>query len=161
MQSSRFQIGLIATLAMGLGFSVASSEAVGYPSGPAVSTGTNPVISQGGVLPLGGTSTVLTAPADQDIVVTDVVLGVTNATYYCEGSFEVAATVGSELKGQFAVGAPNLEQAQLKNETISLRSGMRVTAGSSLNLEFSHTYRDCGDGYFRLNYTVSGYYAQP
>jgi hypothetical protein len=161
MQSSRFQIGLIATLAMGLGFSVASSEAVGYPSGPTVSTGANPVISQGGVLLLGGTDTVLTAPADQDIVVTDIVLGVTNATYYCEGSFQVAAMVGSELKGQFAVGTPNLEQGQIRNEIISLNSGIRVPAGSSLNLEFNYHYRDCSDSSFRLNYTASGYYAQP
>ena len=43
MQTSRFQLGLIATLAVGLGFSLSSSEAVGYPSGAAVSMGANPV----------------------------------------------------------------------------------------------------------------------
>ena len=40
MQSSRFQLGLIATLATGLGFSVASSDAVGYPAGAAAGTET-------------------------------------------------------------------------------------------------------------------------
>ncbi len=37
MVTSRFQLGLIAALAAGLGFSLSSSEAVGYPAGAAVS----------------------------------------------------------------------------------------------------------------------------
>ena len=48
MQTSRFQLGLIATLAVGLGFSLASSDAVGYPAGAAVSMGTNPLWAKGG-----------------------------------------------------------------------------------------------------------------
>jgi hypothetical protein len=32
MVTSRFQLGLIATLAVGLGFSLSSSEAIGYPA---------------------------------------------------------------------------------------------------------------------------------
>ena len=39
MVTSRFQLGLIATLAVGLGFSLSSSEAIGYPAGAAVSLG--------------------------------------------------------------------------------------------------------------------------
>jgi hypothetical protein len=48
MVTSRFQLGLIATLAVGLGFSLSSSEAIGYPAGAAVSLGTNPISSRGG-----------------------------------------------------------------------------------------------------------------
>ena len=48
MQTSRFQLGLIATLAVGLGFSLSSSDAVGYPAGPAVSLGTNPIWNEAG-----------------------------------------------------------------------------------------------------------------
>ena len=73
MQTSRFQLGLIATLAAGLGAALSSSPAIGYPSGPVVSSGTNPVWAIGGTLP-GETRTVLTAPADQDMVVTDVLI---------------------------------------------------------------------------------------
>jgi hypothetical protein len=48
MQTSHFQLGLIATLAVGLGFSLASSNAVGYPAGSAISFHNNPVVSIGG-----------------------------------------------------------------------------------------------------------------
>ena len=69
MVTSRFQLGLIATLAVGLGFSLASSDAIGYPAGAAVSLGSNPVISVGGTI--SSTSVELfTAPVDQDVVVT-------------------------------------------------------------------------------------------
>ena len=70
MQTSRFQLGLMATLALGLGFSLASSDAVGYPAG-SVSMGANPVLSVGGVVS-STTDDLFTAPADQDVVVTDV-----------------------------------------------------------------------------------------
>jgi hypothetical protein len=47
MVTSRFQLGLIATLAIALGFTLASSEAVGYPAGSAVSFHENPVVAIG------------------------------------------------------------------------------------------------------------------
>jgi hypothetical protein len=50
MVTSRFQLGLIATLAVGLGFSLSSSEAIGYPAGPVVSLGANPIVSVGGTI---------------------------------------------------------------------------------------------------------------
>ena len=43
MQTSRFQLGLIAALAMGLGLALSSSPAIGYPAGAAVSFGANPL----------------------------------------------------------------------------------------------------------------------
>ncbi len=75
MQTSRFQLGLIATLAVGLGFSLSSSEAVGYPAGAAVSLGTNPVASWGGQVESSGT-TIFSAEADGPFLITDVVLTV-------------------------------------------------------------------------------------
>ena len=44
MHTSHFQLGLIAALAVGLGFSLASTDAVGYPAS-AVSYGESPVVS--------------------------------------------------------------------------------------------------------------------
>ncbi len=48
MADSRFQTTLITALALGLGFTLASSNAVGYPAGAAVSLGSNPVASFAG-----------------------------------------------------------------------------------------------------------------
>ena len=75
MQTSRFQLGLIATLAVGLGFSLASSVAVRYPAGSAVSMGINPLWTYGGQINTGGGyTTVFTAPDSQDMVLTDISL---------------------------------------------------------------------------------------
>ena len=65
MQTSRFQLGLIATLAVGLGFSLSSSEAVGYPSGPSVSLGSNPLWTRAGTVEVCSTKEVLTVPEDK------------------------------------------------------------------------------------------------
>ena len=71
MQTSRFQLGLIAALAVGLGFSLSSSDAVGYPAGAPISLGSNPMWSQMGTVERGGGSVdVLTVPVDQVAVVT-------------------------------------------------------------------------------------------
>jgi hypothetical protein len=77
MQTSRFQLGLIATLAIGLGFSLASSDAVGYPAGAAVSMGANPVASFGGTL-AADPVTVFSAADSGPFLVTDVVLSMYN-----------------------------------------------------------------------------------
>ena len=45
MQTSRFQLALISALSIGLGLSLATTDAVGYPAGSAVSLGANPVFS--------------------------------------------------------------------------------------------------------------------
>ncbi len=134
--------------------------ATGYPT-TTVSMGQNPVVSVGGTLSEGGTTSVFTAPADQDLIITDVVFGVTNTySYYCDGNFQVQLHRGSEHVAQFAVGHPNLDQSQLRNEVISLNSGIRISAGEALDLSFNRAWRDCGD-FHTLNYTLSGYYAQP
>jgi hypothetical protein len=78
MQTSRFQLGLIATLAVGLGFSLSSSEAVGYPAGAAISMGSNPTWSKGGVLSGDDNSIVIEAPTDQSVVFTDVALSLSS-----------------------------------------------------------------------------------
>ena len=82
MQTSRFQLGLLATLAVGLGFSLASSSAVGYPAGAAVSMGTNPIWSKGGAVGTLPGEAVITAPAGSDVIVTDVVLSYRDTNCY-------------------------------------------------------------------------------
>jgi len=141
MVTSRFQLGLIATLAVGLGFSLSSSEAVGYPAGAAVSLGANPVWNSAGEIPAPSTVSVIEAPADQDVVITDV-------SMYCNGASQLFLRLDDgTLVGRYRV----VDGAGLINR--SLKSGILVPAGRSVQLE-----NESGSTVF---YNYSGYYAQP
>ncbi len=142
MQTSRFQLGLVATLAIGLGFSLASTQAIGYPAGSAISTGSNPVWSIGGSP---GATETLTAPSDQDMVITDVHLANTDGNWLRVHMHHSGTSVAAFTSD----GTTDRTKA-------SLRSGIRVPAGETLNMSF--------EGYYGLSsarYTISGYYAQP
>ena len=75
MQTSRFQLALLCTLSLALGAALTSSDAIGYPSGSAISYQYNPVVSIGGTAYSSeAAKSLLTAPAEQALVITDVVL---------------------------------------------------------------------------------------
>ena len=161
MQTSRFQLGLIATLAVGLGFSLSSSEAVGYPAGAAVSLGVNPVWSVGGDA-IGDVS-VLDAPAGQRVVVGDVVLTASGSGSFYGGTryhtcvSEVTASAGGETLAKFrlvssgGVSDDNPVQPTVIRHAFS--NGLPIDEGDSLLLNHS--------GSCDVSYTLSGYYAQP
>ena len=144
MQTTRFQLGLVATLAAGLGAALSSSPAIGYPAGPSVSSGTNPVWAIGGTLS-GDTMMVLTAPADQDMVVTDVLItaeaGHERAYLHLEDGTRV---LSQDVRATTYIVQPVSHQ---------FSSGIRIPAGTYMNMgtQWGST----------LNYTLSGYYAQP
>jgi hypothetical protein len=171
MQTSRFQLGLIATLAVGLGFSLSSSEAVGYPAGPAISMGSNPVVSTGGSFVMDSSTTALTAPVDKDIVITDVHVSTDTDDFDCLDRIPVLLRVDGVDKGQLSVSTPYhhvYQQVDLSgvSETLSLNSGIRIPAGSDLVLSSgivrTTTYAGCWSGRtVNVRYTLSGYYAQP
>ena len=145
MQTSRFQLGLIATLAVGLGFSLASSDAIGYPAGTAVSLGTNPVWSTGG----GMGSPVTVTATDGDLIITDCVFSSTMGGWW-KADFELDD--GSTLA---AFRSDNLQD---RNGFVQhFEGGLRVPQGSTLTLNWDALYG--ASGYYR--YTLSGYYAQP
>ena len=154
MQTSRFQLGLIATLAVGLGFSLSSSDAVGYPAGSAVSMGENPIWSTGGRYVTSSPAAVMTAPVGQDLVVTDVVL-----TFDCTSCDPVVdLKVGGVTVGSYAYrhvehyGASRSHASTPFPIRHNYTSGIRVPAGESLTIQVS---RDS------VNYSLSGYYTQP
>ncbi len=154
MQTSRFQLGLMATLALGLGFSLASSQAIGYPAG-SVSMGTNPVLSAGGVIS-STTDDLFTAPADQDVVVTDVWL--TTNSRSCSADIQLTTTGGatvSTLKvfSYFYEGTYEATNTHPGSIQHSFGSGLPLPAGETLRITES--------GGCSVAYTVSGYYAQP
>ena len=142
MQTSRFQLGLIATLAVGLGFSLSSSEAVGYPAGAAVSLGANPVWSTGGTP---ATSAVVASPVGEDLIITDFVMGGSN-TYWHRVEFTLSD--GTVVAGFSSTG--------VRPNTVNFESGIRVPAGDTLTMSF-----ECYSGRGDFRYTLSGYHAQP
>jgi hypothetical protein len=153
MQTSRFQLALIATLAVGLGLSVASSQAIGYPAGAAVSKGSNPLWTVGGSVRSASSSdtpsTLLAAPSDQDMVLTDLSLGSTDA-----GAHPVALLLDDgTLLGYWIVHGTSGYEAGPQH--MAFTSGIRIPAGSSLKL---NPGIDSGRWVY---YSLSGYYAQP
>jgi len=161
MVTSRFQLGLIATLAVGLGFSLASSEAIGYPAGAAVSLGANPVWSTGGDAV--DEVSVIIAPEGQRVVVGDVVLSASGFGTWFSGSrystciSEVTLSAAGVNLAKFrlisAGGVSNYNQIQPTVITHAFSNGLPVDEGDSLLLNHS--------GNCDVAYTLSGYYAQP
>ena len=149
MQTSRFQLGLIATLAVGLGFALASSDAVGYPAGAAVSLGTNPVWSGGGQIASGVALSIVSAPSDQDVVLTDLLVQM-NTSADTSAWFTLDLDDGTRL-GQYKVWTYANRGGPLEH---TFASGIRVPAGRSLFFTNCH----CGE---TVNYIAAGYYAQP
>ena len=144
MQTSRFQLSLIATLAVGLGFSLSSSQAVGYPAGAAVSLGTNPVWAYGGT-EYSTSKTIVTAPPDSDMVLTDVSLS-TTYNYNTKAGLKV----GSNVVGEWIISGKSSNQYSGTTANLNMTSGFRIPAGQSLKLTTEGAY---------VSYSVSGYYA--
>jgi len=165
MQNSRFQIGVITVLALGLGSTLSSRDAAGYPAGPSISYGSVPVISSGGTLNGTTVETPLTAPSDQALIITDVVLSASDSQYDCRGSVTVSVSDGSETLGNFVVGLGvntyNYSVYQPISNT-QLSSGIRIAPGSTLQIQSSeHRTWSCSGSGMEVQYTLSGYYAQP
>jgi len=171
MQTSRFQIGLIAALSVGLGLALSSPNAIGYPAGSAVSYGTNPVWSRGGVLSGDASADLLTAPSDQAAVVTDINLSVTSTDPYCSMAMSVglgdgsATDLSSASLGRFGLGVNRENYSFTRYSPIHsahLESGALVAPGDTLKLFTDVRWSDyCSDSEIYMNYMISGYYAQP
>jgi hypothetical protein len=146
MITSRFQLGLIATLAVGLGFSLASSQAIGYPAGGTISLGSNPVWSIGGDMG-SGSHTVVTA-ADGDLIITDISLSSNLPSWW---------RMKLQLSGGTGLAYFSGEDSHTRPLNRTLSSGLRVPQGDSLVLNWEGNY----GGHSDYRYTLSGYYAQP
>lgn len=144
MVTSRFQLGLIAALSVALGFSLASSDAVGYPAGSAVSMGTNPLWSASGLVGRGdtvdGVVDVLTVPAGQVAVVTGFAATTNNLDLFqnTERVLEGHSGVARDAK-MFATGNGHLV----------------IESGTTLKIDNQW----CCEGDYA--YYIEGYYAQP
>jgi hypothetical protein len=162
MHTSRFQLSLVAALSVGLGLSLSSSDAIGYPAGAAVSLGSNPVTSTGGSLEPWSTTEIATAPADADLVLTDLILGVTSSNYGCRASFAVHVEDDlGQVLGVFGLSRGELTQTEPTSLVSNFNSGIRVAAGRTASIRVDSHYDNCGSSYWQIRYTATGYHAQP
>jgi len=161
----------MATLAVGLGFSLASSQAIGYPAGASVSMGENPIQSFGGRVSVDGSETLLPAHPTQDFIVTDVRLMAKSTDNGCMDKIDIELLADDSVLAAYNVST-SYEREYFGNHTPadsvqdSMVSGLRVAAGQSLALQTStydtFTYGGCsGSRSASVVYTLSGYYSQP
>ena len=168
MQTSRFQIGLIAALSCALGLALSTSPAIGYPAGPSVSYGSNPIVSSGGLVYASESTTAITAPADQDVILTDVLLS-SNSDSACLRSHQTALTLSSGIVvGKFVTSSSWARQHYDWDSSPGLSvnhtygSGIRVPAGETLSLSVTqHWAEGSCSGSHGVSYSVSGYQSQP
>ena len=88
MADARFQTTLIAALALGLGFTLSSSNAIGYPAGAAVSLGSNPVASFAGEIDGTASTSLVSVPLGSDFIVTDISLNAKSLDNDCMDMIE-------------------------------------------------------------------------
>lgn len=175
--NSRFHLSVTVGLALCLGAAstalLSPQDAIGYPATGAVSLGSNPVVSAGGTAQWGESASALfTAPADHDIVITDVVLSANSTRYRCKAQARVSLTSDSGVLGQFSVGTPFMQTSSWAtaggetNLVVGMTSGLRVPAGESVELlvdSLGGSY-DCTTSdasHLAVHYAVGGYLAQP
>jgi hypothetical protein len=165
MQTSRFQLGLIAFLSVALGVTLSSSEAIGYPAGAAVSTGNNPIVSATGTMNLGGSPTdlaVISAPDTHDLVITDILAGLNQNSDYCDANGEmVLSDAEGEHYARIPVYMTNIDNAHPTATSYSPSSGIMVPAGRSISVSWNFDSRQCGTHDYNLRYNIAGYLAHP
>ncbi len=151
---------LTTLLALGFGCTLTlvlqPQSAEGYPT-TAVSMGTNPLLAAGGTVEDYSTSTLWTAPADQRIVLTDVVLSLTGASGYYVCEAQVSIDSGGGQLAEFRLTSDTNPSYSLLQPTVithSYSSGLPVAPGEVVGIT-KHT-EGC-----HVSYSLSGYYAEP
>ena len=133
-----------------------------------VGYGQNPLVSIGGTAYHNETKTLFTAPADQDIVVTDLVL-TSYSHMNCKRNHKSELILGSgAVLGQFETHSAISRGSYSSSVGLSVQhafsSGVRIPAGDTLTFVVTETGTDgssCGSSTsYGVRYMFSGYYAQ-
>ena len=157
-------------IVLGLGMiclAFAPARSLGHPSGLAVSLGSNPIRSTAGIIDLGVTalaSAVIAAPADQDLVLTDVMLGI--STEHDDARISGFVTLQGSDGTDYGVyvlqgGRIYVDVSAGGSRQYAGSTGVRIPAGVSLSLSWTHAYSSHGSHRHSIAYTLSGYLAQP
>ena len=166
MSNNHFHLSLTVLLSLGLGYSLASSTATGYPAGSAISLGSNPVRSFGGKIdfqtePSMLKSNIVSAPATHDLVVTDVLMGLTQigAGCFSNGHLRLYDDDGVTY-AEIPIYTTNIREAPSSTTRFQAGAGIRIPANTSLHAQWTFATQDCLDYYYDLHYTIGGYLAQ-
>ena len=142
-----------------------SLGAYAYPTA-VVSTGSNPVRSAAGLqdFALGfNTPAVIAAPADQDLILTDIVLGY--VIEHNEARFSAHVQLqGSDGRtyGVYALQSGRLyDSAVTQASNFAGQTGIRIPAGVTVSIDWTFGYQSHSDFFYSGTYTLSGYLANP
>ena len=166
MESSRFSITLIALLSALLGVAVSSGPAIGYPAGAAISHGSNPVRSGSGLMDIPSdattSATLLSSTEEQELVITDVLIGFIQENNHCRGSGN-ARIVGSDgvTYANIPVYSTTLGNASSHATQISTQSGFVIPKNTSVQVKWYWGWWECSSSDFRLAYNLTGYLTTP
>jgi hypothetical protein len=165
MASSQSHIVLIALLSAGLGALVSSSPASGYPAGAAVSAGSNPIRSGTGELYIpssASSGTIISSTADQELVITDIMVGFYQKADHCRGTGMVRLR-GSHgtLYASIPVYSSTLSNASSQSSQISASSGFQIPTDTSIHIEWEWGWKECDGSHYSLAYNLTGYLSTP
>lgn len=157
----------IAGIAVGISIGVGIQQVQALP-GTSIGYGQNPLVSIGGSAYNTETKVLFTAPADQDIIVKDLIL-TSFSNINCKRAHKSELILGSgAVLGQFETSNASYSNSDnTMSNGLSVQhafgGGLRVPAGDTLTFVVTETD---GDGYcpntnnYGVRYMVSGYYAQ-
>jgi len=99
------------------------------------------------------------------MVITDVILTGSDTQNQCFGNSRITINVGGDTFASFAVGvsSDSRDWTMWSSQMVSaLRSGIRISPGVVPEIQAQSLYESsCGGGEMDVEYTLSGYYAQP
>jgi len=159
---------LLSTLAVPLCLIVLAGLPIAeaHPGGSAISLGSNPIRSATGEIDLDVTTYatgVISAPSDQDLVLTDIILGMAleNNGAKITGTIVLEDGSGTRLAG-YAVRSGSVDQTYSVgvSQQYAGPTGIVVPAGSSVTIRWQRLDGDM-ELYFNVMYTLSGYLVQP
>ena len=136
---------------------------------PDVSYGQSPYVSIGGTAYDTETKTLLTSPAGQDLVITDIVLS-SYSNLTCKRSHKTElATSSNTVLGQFETssGSSNGSYGGSAGTSIAhaFAGGIRIPSGESLVLSVVQSSTDgsscSGSSIYGVRYMIAGKYVQP
>ena len=133
-----------------------------------VGYGQNPFVSIGGTAYHSETKTLFTAPNDQDIIVTDIVLssysGMTCKRNHKSELILASGAVLGQFEAHSAISRGSYSSSAGLAISHQLSSGLRIPAGDSLTFVVTETGSDggsCGSSTsYGVRYMFSGHYAQ-
>jgi hypothetical protein len=157
-------------IVLGLGMiclAVAPAQSLGHSSGLAVSLGSNPIRSTAGIIDLGVTTlagAVISAPTDQDLVLTDVMLGISteNDDARISGFLTLQGSDGTDY-GVYVlqIGRIYDDGSAGGSRQYVGSTGVRIPAGVTVSLNWTSAFASHGGSRHSIAYTLSGYLAKP